>query len=338
MNNNICIKDLGELKLIKLIEERILEKTGKELIQDDSFFYEFDNFTSNSQLVFNSDMFVSTTDAPPQMSHYQMGRKSVIMNISDLMVKGVEPKGIMISLGLPNNLRLSEFKELMEGIIDYCIVLDLDYIGGDINETKEIIINPTVFGSMISSNIIFRKGIEVGNYLVANGKFGLTGVGLDILINKKGSINDFQLYKRSIMSVLEPENLGKEALILAEKSLVTASIDSSDGLSKSLLELMKSNSNIGFEIELSDELIDQEASKYSEEYNIPLGDLIFSGGEEFIHIFTITPNNFHDAQKLVKTQGGKLFRIGKVISERKIYIKRDGKKAELKKRGYEHFK
>ena len=38
MKNNTQIGNLGEIKLIKLIEELVLKKTGKELLRDDSFF------------------------------------------------------------------------------------------------------------------------------------------------------------------------------------------------------------------------------------------------------------------------------------------------------------
>ncbi len=338
MNDKIPINKIGEVGLIEIIEGLVIEKTGNELLRDDSSFYDFKNLKSENCVILNTDMFVSSTDAPKQMTYYQMGRKSVLMNLSDLIVKGINPQGIVISLGLPPNLKLLDFKELINGILDYCVKWDLNYIGGDLNKTHDIIINPTVFGIGTRSNIIYREGIEVGDYLVANGKFGLTGVGFNILLKRKSSLDDFPSFKRSILSVLEPEDLGREGLILAENKLATASIDSSDGLAKCLTELMISNSNIGFEIELNKELIDDESLKYSQECNIPIEGLVFDGGEEFIHLFTINPNNFNDTKKLVEAQGGQLFKIGQTISEEKIYIKKAGKRTELKNRGYEHFK
>ena len=69
---------------------------------------------------------------------------------------------------------------------------------------------------------------------MSNGKFGLTGVGFDILLEKNGDPDEYQQYKQSISSVLEPFDIGKEGLTLARYNLANASIDSSDGLSKSL--------------------------------------------------------------------------------------------------------
>jgi len=337
MRNNDKLGNLGELKLIKIIEETVYEKTGSHLIRDDSFFFSLDHNDKNI-LIFNSDMLVSTTDVPSQMKSYQIGRKAVLMNISDLIVKGVEPLGIFISLGLPKDMLLKNFRDLISGIIDYCKKLNIEYIGGDLNETKEIIINPTVFGIQDPSKLIYRTGIKAGDYLVANRKFGLTGVGFDILLSKNGNIKNFALYRRSINSILEPEDTGYESFILSENNLATASIDSSDGLAKSLIDLMYSNQNIGFEIEFNDQLIDEEAVNYSNKFKISLEDLVFNAGEEFIHLFTIDPKDYDTAKKLIRESNGQIYLIGKVISEGRIFFLSKGKKNELKYFGFEHFK
>jgi len=338
MNNNDYISSIGEIALIRIIEELIFEKTGRTLIRDDSFFFKIIERDNLKDIVLNSDMFNAATDAPEQMSFYQMGRKSVLMNISDLVVKGVKPQGVIISLGLPENLKVIDFKCMIEGIIDYSKLWNINYLGGDLNKSKEIIINPTVFGFKDPKKIIYRKGLKPEDLVLINNKFGLTGVGFDIILNRKEKIEDFSKYSRAIKSVLEPNDIGKEGIILANNQLATASIDSSDGLSKSLKDLLLSNPKMGFEIEFNENLIHQDSIKYSKEYHISLENLVFNGGEEFIHLFTTNAKNFKAAQKFVKSMGGKLFKIGKVISEEKIYFLKEGKRIELKNQGYEHFK
>jgi len=308
------LSDLGEVEIINLIGDLIYKKTKKSLIRDDTFFFDLfnKNITSESgqpTLVLNSDMLVSTTDVPPQMSFYQTGRKAVLMNISDLIVKGVQPQGIIISLGLLKDMDILNFNELMAGIIDFCFKWNLDYIGGDLNETKELTINPTVFGFQNRSNIIYRNGLKQGDYLLANGKFGLTGVGFDILLNRKGDLASYPHYKRSIFSVLEPKDIGREAFFLS----------------------------LGFEIDFNDELFDKEALLYSQEFDVSLENLVFNGGEEFIHLFTINPKYYDSTLKVIQAKGGQIYKIGKVISSKKIYFLRDGKKIDLKKSGFEHF-
>ena len=199
MNNITQIGNLGEVKLIKIIEDLVLKKTGKTLLIDDSFFFDLNGIDSEENIVLNSDMLVSSTDIPPLMNSYQIGRKSIVMNVSDLLVKGVKPRGLIISLGLPITFKKEEFIKLLNGIIDYSKKFDLDYIGGDLNETKELVINPTVFGFKNPSAMIYRKGIKVGDILVANNKFGLTGVGFNILLNRESDSNDFQNYEKELL-------------------------------------------------------------------------------------------------------------------------------------------
>ena len=338
MKQNENISFYGESGLIELIDEVIYSKTGNRLLRDDSFFFKYQYQKEGECLVLNSDMFNATTDAPKQMNFYQMGLKSVLMNLSDLVVKGVKPEGIVVSLGLPNDLSVVNFKRLIEGIVDYSHKWNIKYLGGDLNSSKEIIINPTVFGFKNPKKIIYRKGIKPGDVLAINNKFGLTGVGFDILLQKDTNIKDFSKYFGAINSVLEPNDLGKEAYILANNNLAKASIDSSDGLSKTLKDLSLSNPNLGFEVDFNDNLIHEKAMEYSKEFSISLEKLIFEGGEEFIHLFAIDPDDFDKAQQLVKTNGGKLFKVGKAISEEKIYFIKKGKKFELKNQGYEHFK
>jgi len=338
MNQNENISFLGELGLIDLIDMVIYGKTGKRLRRDDSFFFNYKYKKEGQCLVLNSDMFNATTDAPKQMNFYQMGLKSVLMNLSDLIVKGVKPEGIIVSLGLPNDLPIVNFKRLIEGIVDFSNRWDINYLGGDLNTSKEIIINPTVFGFKNPKEIIYRKGINPGDVLAINNKFGLTGVGFDILLHRDVNIKDFSKYRVAINSVLEPNDLGKESYILADNKLATASIDSSDGLSKTLKDLTLSNPNLGFEIDFNDNLIHEKAIEYSKEFSISLEKLVFEGGEEFIHLFAIDPDDFVKAQRLVKSKGGRLFRVGKAISDEKIYFLKKGKRSIIKNQGYEHFK
>jgi thiamine-monophosphate kinase len=331
------VKDIGEVKLIELIDEIIYKKRGTHLLKDDTFFYKMRKEGDMKTIVLNSDMFVASTDAPTQMNYFQMGHKSIVMNISDLLVKGVNPKAALISLGIPENLLITEFKSLIMGIVDCCYKFDIEYLGGDLNVTKEIIINPTVFGFRLPNKIIHRYGMNIGDYVLITDKFGLTGVGFEILLNRKNKMNEFSTYAKSISSVLEPSVSGDVAILLSESRLATASIDSSDGLAKSLKDLMLANPNRGFEINFNKNLIHEEARQFSAKYNVPLEKLIFSGGEEFIHIFTIKPENYQKVSHLLKSSGNTFYNIGRVIKEEKVYVNKNGQKQEIAFNGFEHF-
>jgi len=97
------------------------------------------------------------------------------------------------------------------------------------------------------------------------------------------------------------------------------------------------NPNRGFEIDFNENLIHEEAIQFSDRYNFPLEQLIFNGGEEFIHIFTIKPENYQKASDLLKSSGNLFYNVGRVIKEEKVYININKQKHELAFRGFEHF-
>lgn len=345
MTDDKTLKSAGEIELIHIIEGIIAEYANKPLIRDDAFYFslptrEHGVESAGNMLILNSDMFVSTTDAPPQMSSYQMGSKAVVMNISDLIVKGVRPRAIIISLGLPEDMEVIKFKELMKGIVDTSKQFDLDYIGGDMNNTKEIVINPTVFGFQEKEKIISREGVKIGDLVVANGKFGLTGIGFDLLLHHPRPEEIMGKYAKGIESVLKPSIFGTHAYELAESGLVHTSIDSSDGLAKSLFDLIEANpllTNIGFEIEDSQDLYDPLVLEYVKESKATLEKLVFYAGEEFVHIFTISPQDFLKAQSLLNMQGKCLYKLGRVIESPGIIFQKGDKKMRIMEKGYEHF-
>ncbi len=336
---DLKLQDLGESKIIELIEQIIFEKTGEQIKIDDAFFIDLNiqKESPHTQIVLNTDMLISTFDAPPQMSSYQIGYKSIVMNVSDLLVKGITPIAVIISLGLPNSLLIKKFRDIIEGIAEACKFFDMSYIGGDLNEIeKEIIINPTVIGFVQKEAIIFRKGMKVGDVLCVNGNFGLTGVGFNILLNQIGNETNPK-YKKAIDSVLNPTVQAIEGKLLAENNLATSSIDSSDGLAKSLKDLSIANENLGFEVDFHQIPVNEVVKDYSENYNVPLHKLLFNGGEEFVHIFTINPKNLDKAIKLIADNKGSLIPIGRVIAENEIFIIKDNEREILQEFGYEHF-
>ena len=144
-------------------------------------------------------------------------------------------------------------------------------------------------------------------------------------------------YKKAIDSVLNPTVQVIEGKLLAEHNLATSSIDSSDGLAKSLKDLSISNGNLGFEIDFRKIPVEEVVKDYSKNYNIPIEKLVLNGGEEFVHIFIIDPNNLSEAIKLIADHKGSLIPIGRVIAENKIYIIKDDEREILKEFGYEHF-
>src|SRR5438876_11705100 len=63
-----------------------------------------------------TDMLVGSTDVPRGMTLGQAARKAVVATVSDFAAKGVQPRGLLVSLGIPPPVRLSRVKEIGAGL------------------------------------------------------------------------------------------------------------------------------------------------------------------------------------------------------------------------------
>src|SRR5690349_18706886 len=52
-------------------------------------------------IIVKTDMLVASTDVPPGMTVQEVARKAVVATVSDFAAKGVKPRALMVSLGLP---------------------------------------------------------------------------------------------------------------------------------------------------------------------------------------------------------------------------------------------
>ena len=105
------ISDLGEKKLIKRLLSKSQNPQIKSLFLDEISIKSFSDDAAlidigKNYLVTCSDMLMAYTHFPDEMSPYQIGQKVVTVNVSDLAAMGAKAIGILISMGLPRNMKL----------------------------------------------------------------------------------------------------------------------------------------------------------------------------------------------------------------------------------------
>ncbi|MHA1594986.1 MAG: thiamine-phosphate kinase [Candidatus Baldrarchaeia archaeon] len=327
------LSDLGERRIIDKII-KMLRKCPQALLPlgDDAAAYEL---MDDLVLLIHTDMLVWKTDVPPAMSPYQVGRKLAVMNYSDIAAKGGKPVGILVSFALPSNTDMNTLLEIMRGIEDYSKSVGAYVLGGDLNESNEIIVSGTSIGLARKNEVISRFSAKPGDFVAVTGYFGRTGAGLKILL--EGISVDESIKEPLVKSVLEPNARIKEGIALAKSGAVSASIDSSDGLAESLYELSAA-SDVGFIIFEEKLPIPREVVEFSKITKTDPLEYVFYGGEEYELVLTVRKGMWEIAEREVRSIGGSLFQIGHVIEERKILLKRrDGSIEEIKRKGYQHF-
>jgi thiamine-monophosphate kinase len=332
LNDMTRVSDLGEKKLIERLVSLVDIETDDVLARYDDVFYLKSPGMSN--LVLHADMLVGKTDVPPGMEYYHVGRKVIIQNVSDFIVKGVVPRGMIVSMALPRTMEIDDFDALMKGIGDTAKKYGIKYIGGDLNEADDLIIDITLVG-FHDDVIVPRKGIKPGHAVATTGAFGFTSAGLHLALNGLAASSKAK-YQPVLDAVLRPTQNFDAVLKIARQPGIVASIDSSDGLSASLFDLMDVNDH-GFLIDTLP--VEPIIHEFASEYELHVDDLLFNGGEEFHAIFVIDEARWVAIRDFARQAGYYLEKIGHVIGEKKLLYQGPGskKKKEIKKRGFEHF-
>jgi len=278
--------------------------------------------------ILKCDMLVGRTDIPKGMSLRQAARKAVVMNVSDLASKGVQPRAVMASLGLPKSTTARDVDEIAKGLNEGAREYGAYVIGGDTNECDDVVVACYLFGLGRRGMIALRSGARPGDLVAVTGEFGNTLAGLKALSSE---VKIPQSLKEALLrSVYEPKARLREGVSLARTRAVTASIDSSDGLAWSLYEIARASS-VG--IELDDLPVSSTAAAYARLTGLDAFDLALYGGEEFELVVSLKKNSARRALNAVKS----LRVIGRVTRDAgTVTLSQEGKRVLVKPIGWEH--
>ena len=325
------VEELGERKIIDLILGCLDQMPNMPVPFGDDI--SAIDIGHGKLAVIKADMLVGKTDVPHGMSLWQAAHKAVVMNISDLAAKGVQPLALLASIGVPRGLSRKDIQQIGKGLNAGAREYNAYVLGGDTNEASDLVISCSVLGICQKRHLIRRSGAKSGDYVAVTGFFGKTASGLKILIENLSAPPEIR--EPLVKSVLMPHARLREGLALAQTKATTASIDSSDGLAWSLHEISLA-SNVGFVI---DNLpIASEAKKFAKIHDLNPVELSLYGGEEYELLVTIKPKFWQDAKEAVEKVGGSLIKIGLATKEKGLFLKRMGKTVTIEAQGWEHFK
>ncbi len=265
-SKKLKITDFGEKKLI----DRIIKKTRqsqmnyfsssdfqiKKSLGDDAALIDF----GSKYLVASSDMLLEKSHFPPQMKPEEMGWKIVTVNVSDLAAMGAHPRGFLVSMGLPRDMDVEFFDKLIDGILEACEHYDIPLIGGDTNESPQLVLDGTALGEVDKKNVMMKSKTaqgpaEPGDLIAVTGGLGLAAAGFEFLLSEiypelldksNFSINSSNIQKTKNLikkHALRPRARLNEGIIAAESGMFKGATDITDGLASELEEILKSSKN-----------------------------------------------------------------------------------------------
>ncbi|MHA2092330.1 MAG: thiamine-phosphate kinase [Candidatus Kariarchaeaceae archaeon] len=300
-------------------ERHLIESIKKYVDQDNRNLLSYDEDAiaipfGDSILVLNIDGWVASTDRPGQLSWYDSGYRAVINAASDVIAKGALPQGLVASLSLPTD-QTNNTVEIVSGIAAAARDYHINYLGGDLNSSEDVVLDVTVWGEC-KRDLIRRDGARPGEILYWLGPpLGSTATALGVLTSDWEAPQS--IIDTSLLIMGKPQ-LFQEFVDLP----ATSAIDCSDGLARSL-HLLSKASKVGFALDPI-QVTESWITKVAALNHLELYDLIMFGGEELGILFT---SNIQE--NLPKS----VIQLGVVTKERNITI--DG--SEIANKGWEHF-
>ncbi|MEE4310832.1 MAG: thiamine-phosphate kinase [candidate division KSB1 bacterium] len=334
------ISKIGEFGLIDRIQNILPKAVGDDLllgIGDDTAVISMDD--SRAMLITCDIQVEGQHFDLSHISPYQLGRRAMAVNLSDIAAMGGTPTYALVSMGLPAHLPLSDFEDIFKGMRDQLNLYRAFVIGGNLSHTsREMVIDITMMGEAPVSGYLTRSGARIGDRIFMTGNLGMSAAGYHVL-KKYGNTIPSEL-QSFVKAHLQPEPRVHAGRAIAKFSGATAMIDLSDGIAGDLNHVC-TNSGVGAEL-FEDKLpVTDQLRELAHRLDLSLQELVLSSGEDYELLFTAEPDTTQDTINQIAEAGQVAVTEIGVITSAKEGIRlntTDGKMQQLEPVGWDHFK
>ena len=339
-NKKLMVSDIGEFTLIERIR-KVIDRAG---YSPDLLVHGIGDDTA----VFKSpgpgyEMLV-TCDTMVEGRHYlrdhitpmEIGRRAMVMNISDIGAMGGEPLYSLVSLGLRSSEWVEDIEEIYRGFIEELETFGAGIIGGNISRIDgSPFIDITLIGRVNRDFKILRSSARSGDAVMVTGCPGRAAAGYWLISNKIPESGQNTIL---LDAYLRPRHRAREGHALAMSGRVTSMIDISDGLSGDLLHICES-SNTG--VEIKEEMLPScmALEEFSNSTNKRKEDIILGPSDDYELLFTCSHEYIADVNSILSEYNCPVTNIGEIVPEERgmTVVSKDGERKVLLKKGWDHF-
>ena len=312
---------MHEFELIQQIQqESSVSGEGVKLgIGDDAAMVEIPR---GHYLVAATDTLNAGRHFPDDAEAFDIGHKSLAVNLSDLAAMGAAPRWALLSLSLPEP-DSKWVRSFIAGFRSLAQIHNVALIGGDTTRGP-LSINVSALGVVATGKSLLRSNAQVGDLIVVSGTIGGAARVLELL-QAGTSVRDRELLDRPQPRV----RLGQ-----ALTGYANACIDLSDGLLADLGHILQA-SDCGAQIDVSTLPVPKELQglEDSERWNYQL-----AGGDDYELLFTLPAKSKGMLQKWREQLNLDLTVIGQITEGQGIEcLTADGDVFTPSRQGFEHF-
>jgi thiamine-monophosphate kinase len=238
---------------------------------------------------------------------YEIGRKSLLVNLSDIAAMGGTPRLFVLSFFIPEHVNGIEIMDVLRGIVDTAKEYRVSLVGGNVSGSSEFSISITIIGDFKNNNVLKRFNSKAGDNIYVSGELGNSWFAFYLNCNKNSifknnpdlKTGDKELIENFITEYKLPVpriNLGKK---LASQKLANSLTDISDGLVKDIHNIIGRGSGLGCEINLDEIPINDTLKYIAGLFNIEdYIDKAVSFGEDYELLWTSAKE--YDKKELLK--------------------------------------
>ncbi len=266
-----------------------------------------------------------------------IGHRTLARGLSDLAAMGARPIAAFLSLGLPQELAGKWLERFLRGFFALAASYKVPLAGGDLAQSPIAVADIVLTGAARRGKALLRSGAKPGDLIYVTGRLGGAAAGLAELErlagNRKaakkssGAMRQIPAHLQTMLAPhLYPQPRIAQGLWLAGRSMATAAIDISDGLSTDLAHVCE-ESGVAAEVIAAKLPIHPAATL----------EQALHGGEDYELLFSAPPH-----ARLPRSVGGVAVScIGKIVRKRagksQIALVTASGVRQLKRRGWEHF-
>jgi thiamine-monophosphate kinase len=274
------------------------------------------SFKSAGDLALSTDWFLEGVHFLRKLhSPESVGYKALARAVSDLAAMGARPHSFLLALALPDTHTGKWLSRFLIGLRRAAETFRVRLIGGDTTRNSSIVAQITVMGILPSGGAVMRSGAKPGDFIFVTGQLGAAELGLRILPYWPGTPLTRPSLRHPLLSAqMFPRPPVEFAQRVARRSLVTAMMDLSDGLSTDIARLCEAGC-VGARIDLSRlPIVRIPRIPCAKKENAV--ELAFHGGDDYGLLFTMPKSRMRELKTLQR--GERVTCIGEITRERKI--------------------
>ena len=203
------------------------------------------------------------------MSIAQIGRKAMLINLSDAIAMNAKPKYALVTLCMPHDITDKEIDELTQSLESTANEYSCEIIGGDTIGGDKLHLSITIISQ--SDDPLLRKGLKKGDLLAYTGTLGESKRDLDALFRGEKISDNSRFFE----PILRAEFIAKA------RPFLRVGMDISDGLYCDTNKLLDIN-------------------KYGFDILKTINDYIGLSGEEYEMLIGFDHSNLEPLKKIAK--------------------------------------